>query len=219
MDNYSNNLSEIYQDEKAKRKKLPIWLTIILCIVISEILCGTIFFAYSKFFITKMYTSNASIYVDSKATQVVEQSQNNTANLVELTTAEMLVDTYIEILSSNSFCYNIKEKLKLPYSAGEIKSMITYSRVEETGVVHISVSAPSPNDAYEICSAVLLYANTQIEDVMKVGFVRTVDPATMPGKHSYPNDFKNAMVGVVLGTLISPLWIIFIVLKKLLKNA
>jgi capsular polysaccharide biosynthesis protein len=157
-----------------------------------------------------MYTSNASIYVDSKATQVIENAETNTANLVELTTAEMLVDTYIEILSSNSFCYSIKEKLNSPYSAGEIKSMITYSRVEETGVVHISVSAPSAKDAYEICQGILLFANEQIEDVMKVGSVRTIDNATMPKNPSYPSDSKNAALGMIAGLLLS-FGIIFII--------
>ena len=125
-----------------------------------------------------VYTSNASIYVES--------AENNTANPVELTTAEMAVDAYIEILSSNIFCALIKEKLNLSYSTSEIKSMITYSRVEETRVVHISVTAPSAKDAYEICNAILLYANEQIEDVMRVGSVRTIDSATMPsGPSSY----------------------------------
>ena len=192
--------------QKIVQEMLKRWWLVATCVI----LCAAMFFAYSRFFITEMYTSNASIYVDSKATQVVEATENNTANLVELTTAEMLVDTYIEILSSNRFCALIKEKLNSPYSAGTIKNMITYSRVEETGVVHISVEAPTPKDAYEICSAVLMFANQQIEDVMKVGSVRTIDTATLPKNPSYPSDSKNALIGAVLGLLLS-LGIVFII--------
>lgn len=192
--------------QKLIQEMLKRWWLVLTCVI----LCAVIFFTYSRFFITEMYTSNASIYVDSKATQVIENAENNTANLVELTTAEMLVDTYIEILSSNSFCYNIKEKLNSPYSAGTIKSMISYSRVEETGVVHLSVTAPSPKDAYEICQAILLFGNEQIEDVMKVGSIRTIDSATMPSGASYPSDSKNALIGALLGLLIS-FGIIFVI--------
>ena len=92
-------------------------------------------------------------------------------------------DTFLKQMELSAL---IKEKLNLSYSTSEIKSMITYSRVEETRVVHISVTAPSAKDAYEICNAILLYANEQIEDVMRVGSVRTIDSATMPsGPSSY----------------------------------
>ena len=192
--------------QKIIQEMLKRWWLVATCVI----LCGVMFFGYSRFFITEMYTSRASIYVDSKATQVVETSENKTANLVELTTAEMLVDTYIEILSSNTFCALIKEKLNSPYSTAAIKNMITYSRVEETGVVHISVQAPTQKDAYEICAAVLIYANKQIEDVMQVGSVRTIDNATMPRNPSYPSDSKNALIGVIVGLFLS-LGIVFVI--------
>ena len=192
--------------QKIIQETIKRWWLVATCVI----LCGAIFFIYSSFFVTKMYTSRASIYVDSKATQVVEATENNTANLVELTTAEMLVDTYIEILSSNRFCALIKEKLNSPYSAGTIKNMISYSRVEETGVVHISVEAPTPKDAYEICSAILMFANQQIEDVMKVGSIRTIDDATMPSNPSYPSDTTFTLYGIIIGLALS-LGIIFVI--------
>ena len=159
-----------------------------------------------KLFIKEMYTSHAKIYVDNKATQILETPEgidNNTANLYDLTTAEMLVNTYIEVLNSNGFGELIKEKTDLPYSAGAIKSMITYSRVEETGVIYIDVTAPTAKDAYEICSSVLLFANEQIENVMKVGSVKPIDSATLPKEPSYPSDIKNTAIGLLLGLLIS----------------
>ena len=192
--------------QKLIQEILKRWWLVVTCVI----LCGAIFFTYSKFFITEMYTSNASIYVDSKATQVIEKAETNTANLVELTTAEMLVDTYIEILSSNSFCKLVKEKVKLPYTTSEIRNMISYSRVEETGVVHISVTAPTQKDCYLICAGILEFANQQIEDVMKVGSIRTIDYATMPKNPSYPSDTKNTALGALLGLLIS-FGIIFVI--------
>ena len=191
------------------QEMLKRWWLVVICVI----LCGAIFFTYSRFFITEMYTSHAKIYVHNKATQILETPEgvdNNTANLYDLTTAEMLVDTYIEVLNSNGFGELIKEKTDLPYSAGAIKSMITYSRVEETGVIYIDVTAPTAEDAYEICSAVLLYANKQIEDVMKVGSVKTIDSATMPNGPSYPSDTKNSAIGVLVGLLIS-FGIIFVI--------
>lgn len=181
-------------------------------VLVSIIVCGAIFFTYSTYCIDKMYTSHACIYVDNKATEVIETEgiENNTANLYDLTTAEMLVDTYIEILSSNGFFTLIEKNTEIPYSAGQMMRMVSYSRVEETGVIHINVTAPDPNVANMICSSILKYANIQIMNIMEVGSVRVIDEASMPGGPSSPNITKNTFLGMIFGMLISFL-IIFLI--------
>ena len=181
-------------------------------VLVSIIVCGAIFFTYSTYFIDKMYTSHASIYVDNKATEVIEPGgiQNNTANLYDLTTAEMLVDTYIEILNSDGFFKLIEKNIDLPYSSGQMRSMVSYSRVEETGVIHINVTAPTPEVANMVCASVLKYANIQIMNIMEVGSVKVIDEASMPGGPSSPNVTKNTMIGMIFGVLLSFL-IIFLI--------
>ncbi len=174
-------------------------------VLVSIIVCGAIFYTYSSFFIDEMYTSHASIYVDNKATEVVETEgiNNNTANLYDLTTAEMLVDTYIEILNSNGFFETIKNHTDIPYSTGAMRSMVSYSRVEETGVIHIYVTAPTPQGAHDVCDAILKYANLQIMNIMEVGSVKIIDNATEPKSPSSPNIPKNTMLGMIIGMLLS----------------
>ena len=187
--------------QKLVQEALKRWWLIGICIV----LCGAIFFTYSNFFVDEMYRSHASIYVDNKATQVLETEgvENNTANLYDLTTAEMLVDTYIEILTSNGFFSTIEKNTDIPLSAGAMRSMTSYSRVEETGVIHIYVTAPSPELANAICTAILDYANVQIMNIMEVGSVKVIDNATMPTSTSSPNIPKNTMLGMIVGMLLS----------------
>ena len=180
-------------------------------IVISVIVCGAIFFSYSKFFVNELFTSEGSVYVDNKAQEVVSsEGENNTANLYDLTTAEMLVDTYIEILSSNRFFELIRKNIDTPYTAKQLKSMVEYSRVEETGVIYVNVTSFTPEEANKICNAVLKYANHQIMTVMEVGSVRTIDDASMPEHHSYPNVTGNTMLGMILGGVLA-LVIIFLI--------
>ena len=183
------------------------WWLVLICVI----LCGAIFFTYSNFFITERFTSKGSVYVDNKAQEIISsETQNNTANLYDLTTAEMLVDTYIEILSSNGFFQLIEENTDINYTAKQMKSMVTYNRVEETGVIHIQAVAPSPEDAHMICKAVLDYANIQIMNIMEVGSVKTIDNATLPVSRSYPNVTNNTAIGMMLGVLIA-LAIIFLI--------
>lgn len=180
-------------------------------IAISVIVCGAIFFTYSNFFIDELFTSEGSVYVDNKAQEIISSEiKNNTANLYDLTTAEMLVDTYIEILSSNSFFELIRKNIDTPYTAKQLKGTVRYSRVEETGVIYVKVTSSSPEEANEICNAVLKYANHQIMTVMEVGSVRIIDDASMPEYRSYPNVTSNTLLGMILGALIA-LVIIFLI--------
>lgn len=184
-------------------------------ILISVIVCGAIFFTYSNFFISELFTSTGSVYVDNKAQEIVSsETANNTANLYDLTTAEMLVDTYIEILSSNRFFElirnNLDDEFAEKYTAKQMKSMVSYSRVEETGVIYVNVTAYSPEEANLLCDAVLQYANYQIMTVMEVGSVRTIDDASMPEHRSYPNVTNNTLLGMIFGALLA-LLIIFLI--------
>lgn len=173
-------------------------------VAISMIVCGAIFFTYSSFFIAEMFTTVGSVYVDNKAQEIIKnETENNTANLYDLTTAEMLVDTYIEILSSNSFFELIKKHENIPYTSQQMRSMVTYSRVEETGVIYVKVTAPNPEHAQLICNSVLKYANLQIMNIMEVGSVKLIDTAEIPHSRSYPNVTKNTLIGMILGMLLS----------------
>lgn len=180
-------------------------------VLVSIVVCGAIFCTYSIFFIDERFTSHGSVYVDNKATEIISPgAENNTANLYDLTTAEMLVDTYIEILNSSGFFELIKKNTDIPYSAGQMQSMVSYSRVEETGVIHIYVTAPTPQDANVVCNAIMKYANIQIMNVMEVGSVKTIDKASMPISRSYPDVTKNTIFGMIFGLLLS-FGIIFII--------
>ena len=183
------------------------WRLVIIC----ALLCGAIFFTYSNFFIMEQFVSKGSLYVNNKAQTIISpESQNNTANLYDLTTAEMLVDTYIEILSSNVFFELIKNNTDIEYTAEQIKKCVTYSRVEETGVIYITATAFSPKDAQKICQAVLDNANTQIMNIMEVGSVKVIDNAVLPLNSSFPNVPSNTILGVIFGMLISFAIIFFI---------
>ena len=185
--------------QKLFQEILKRWWLVAVCVV----LCGAIFFTYSSLFIQERFTSVGSVYVNNKADVIVGETENNTANLYDLTTAEMLVDTYIELFSSYGFYELIQEKAELNYHPKALRAMTTFSRVEETGVIYVSVTAPNPKDAQLICAAVLKYANMHIKDIMEVGSVKVIDKASLPDSRSYPSVTKNTLLGIILGMLIS----------------
>ncbi len=178
-------------------------------VLLSIIVFGSGFYLYSRYVIDEQFTSVGSLYVNSKAQEVITPATvNNTANLYELTTADMLVESYKEILSSKAFFKIIKENTDVEYSVGQLQSMVFYDSVEETCVIKVRVVALDPKDANEICAAVLKYANNAIMDIVEVGSVKTIDEASMPTRHSSPNRTTNTIAGMCFGAALACLIIL-----------
>lgn len=175
------------------------WLVAVLAVVF-----GTSFFLYSKYIIPEQFTSYGSLYVNNKAQQIIKSyTDNNTANLYDLTTSEKLVDTYKAILSSNNFFSLLKEKTGTEYDIASLKKMVSYSSGEEIAIIDVYVTALSPKEAQKLCAAVLENANYAIMDIVEVGSVKTIDDATLPKSHSYPNVTKNTLMGILIGIIIA----------------
>lgn len=175
------------------------WLIGILTVVF-----GVSSFLYSNNMLTERFTSYGSVYVNNKATQIVEQyTENNTANLYDLTTAEKLVETYTTILSSNTFFDLLRENTGIKIPSKALKSLVRYESIEETGIINIYAEGFSPEDAQFLCNAVQENANEVIMDIVEVGSVKTVDKATLPEGHSYPNTTNNTLLGAMFGFVLA----------------
>lgn len=175
------------------------WLVAVLAVVF-----GTSLFLYSRYIIPEQFTSYGSLYVNNKAQHVIASyTDNNTANLYDMTTSEKLVDTYKAILSSNNFFSFLKEKTGTKYDVSSLKKMVSYSSGEEVAIIDVYVTASSPKEAQKLCAAILENANYAIMDIVEVGSVKTIDDATLPTIHSYPNVKKNTLMGILIGIIVS----------------
>ena len=183
------------------------WWIILICVVV----CGLLAYIYTNYAVPEKFTSYGSIYVNNRADRVISNpSGDATANLYDLTTAAKLVDTYKTILKSNTFFNIIKENTDITYDAEQMKNMIKYDNVEETGIIMVYATAGTPAAAQKLCEAVLDNANIAIMNIVEVGSVKTIDEATYPTYHSYPDVKKNTMLGMVLGACLA-LAIIFLI--------
>jgi len=173
-------------------------------IVIAVFAFGIAFFVYNNNFVPKKYTSYGSVYVNNKAQQIVSpQDQNNTANLVDLTTSEKLVETYVAILKTNNFFNTVRKHTDFTYTTDQLRNMVVYNSVEDSIIIEVNVTAQSPKEAQDLCKAILECANITIMDVAEVGSVKTIDDATLPLTHSYPNVTKSTFIGMLLGAFLS----------------
>ena len=122
----------------------------------SMLLFGTAFFLFAMFFIPDQFESYASMYVKNSN----EKYNSENVNINDLNASKSLVETYIEVLSSNAVMNKVGERLVSDtdlsdlqnqftmedgvLSAEEIRSCITMTASNQTEVLKITARTKKP---------------------------------------------------------------------------
>ena len=176
-----------------------LWL-IVLCIILGTV--GT--FVITKYIIDKEYTSSVSMYVATN-----NDNADIYASLNNLNYAKQVVNTYIEILRTNTFLKSVADKSGLGYSVKELKKMIVMNAVNNTEIFQIRVTSIDPKESLLIANTIAKLAPQKIIEIKNADDVKVVDPATLPTEPSSPNILMNTTIGFTLGLVIGGM-IVFI---------
>lgn len=174
-------------------------------IALSAVVGALLFFLISAYAMTPVYTSRGSLYVNNSNTMA---SQNVT--LSDLATSQQLAYTYIELLSSDTFMSQVLDYCQLPYTAAQVKGMLSMAPLNETEIIEIKAVSYYPEHAQAVVDAVLKNAHDEIMRVIQAGNITVVDEATLPIYPSSPSVGRNTMVGFLLGALLCML-VIFLI--------
>jgi len=176
--------------------------------VIGVIICGTIGFGYTKFFIPKTYISKGMIYVNNKDNRF-SQNLTNGANLNDLYVAERLSESFRIILKTDKFLNYVLEDTGLDYTTNMLSSMLSVTTSEETEIINISVVCEDPALANKIVTSVLLNAKTQLSDILEVGHIKIIEDASFNPKHIGPNLKLNTFIGMFIGAMLIAAFVLF----------
>jgi len=176
------------------KKTISVLVSKIWLIIAVTVFMAAMFFAWSKYFITPKYTSQALLYVSN-------MSERKSAILTtsDVSVSKELVETCVVILNSRTVLDKVAEESGLHYTAPQIKNMISAEAVSETEVFRISVTHTNPLEAQIIADAIIKVAPSEIKRVMNAGAVTVVDYATLPVSPSSPSIPKNTVLGGLLG--------------------
>ena len=162
------------------------------------VILAALFFGFAAGFATKMlvkpdYVAYTKFYVNASNNQNMTQS--------DLNVAKSLVDTYIEIIKSDTFLEEIAAASGVDYTPSEIRQRMSASSVSSTEIFKVSISDPDPKVAYQIVSAMAEKGPTEIERVVVGGKVSVVDRPKMP---TVPNSIgvkRNVALGAFAGAI------------------
>ncbi len=179
-------------------------------IVLATVAAIILSFFVTKFLITPKYTSTATLYVQNTENRQIDVG----INMVDLTAAIKLVDTYIVVMESDLVMDGVAEKVGNEYTGTEIREMFSASSENETEVLRINVENKDPQMAQKIAEAVLLVAPDELMRVVKAGAVEVIDHASYPEEPSSPDMNLNLLLGALLGLAISLVAVLLIDLVK-----
>ncbi len=170
-------------------------------IAISMILLGAILFSYAVFMITPQYQAKAMMYVNNSSFSVGSTSFSISSS--ELSAAKSLLDTYVIILKSRTTLEEVIEKSKIEYTYQELWNMVDATSVNSTEVFEIVVTSSNPSEAELIVDTIVEILPDRIADIVDGSSVRVVDHAVLPTQRSSPSYTRYAMIGLILGFVLS----------------
>lgn len=176
--------------------------------VVGVIICGTIGFGYTKFFIPKTYISKGMIYVNNKDNRI-SQNMTNGANLNDLYVAERLSESFKIILKTDKFLNYVIEDTGLDIKTDILKSMLTVTTSDETEIINISVICEDSVLANTIAASVLLNAKTQLSDILEVGHIKIIEDASFDPEPVGPNIKLNTLIGMFIGAMLVAAFVLF----------
>ncbi|MGL4344877.1 MAG: YveK family protein [Cellulosilyticaceae bacterium] len=177
-----------------------LWV-IALCVVIG----GGASFGFTKFMIDPQYTSKVTMFVSSNGNS---NNASMVADLNAINTSQKLVNTYVEILKSETVLREVVEKSGLNYTTQDIRNMMSASSVNGTEIFEVKIVSGSAEDSALIANTIAKVAPEEIIRVVKAGSVELIDEAVPASAPSSPNTLLNTIIGIMLGGVLAVLGVL-----------
>ena len=184
-----------------------------LLIILVALLAGSAAFGYTAFFVEPQYQATASMYVNNSSFSL--GSTNFSVSSSDLSASNSLVSVYLYILESRTTLEEVIREADLSYTPDELMKMISTKSVLKTGAFEVTVTSTNPAEVELIANSIAKILPERIAEIVDGTTVRIVDYAIIPAHRSGPSLLKNTVAGMVIGGLLSAVWV---VLHSLIKE-
>ena len=176
----------------------------IAVILVFALICGFGVYIVSEFFIPKTYVSTVKLYVSVSGSS----TKKSDTDLNDLNYAQKVVDTYVEMLQTDSFLKKVQDKSGIDMKFDDFKKAVSFSAMNDTEVFKADARSHDPQTAKNIADAVSELAPTTIAEFQDNANLKIVDPAVLPSNPSSPNTTLLTAVAIILGLFLSVLYFV-----------
>lgn len=184
---YEIDLREIFEMLKKR------WLMIVSITLVAAITSAVISF----FVLTPQYETSTTLIVSYRP------DQSSLMTYTELQMSQKLVATYSQIVKSERIADAVIKKLDLDLTAAQLNSKVSVSQLGDTEILKITVKDEDPELAALIANTESEVFQKEINEMMEVDNVSTIDVAKVPGSPVSPNKMMNIAIATVLGMIVS----------------
>lgn len=171
-------------------------LTKIQWIIAGVAVLALLFGGYAHFFVPEQYTSTAKVYV--RNTKVDYEVNGTTSG--NLTAAQQLVNNYSIHMKTKSVLDAAVAQLDGKITADQLGAGASASGMGETSWLSISVTLGDPELAQAACRAL---ANASAQTFAELDVASATVRDVSPGVKTAPNVTKNALIGALVGLVLT----------------
>ncbi len=195
--NYGISLKQIFMPV------LKRWWIVLLAIIAAVALV----IGYTYFFVEPKYSSSAKLGVKGMSFSDYQDSvyaQMIVNDCVQIITSDVTLDRAANALNSYDFPENGGVAYRT-YSKEAILPMLSTTIIEESRYIVVSVVSADPKEAKLVCEFVAQAFDDAIKEaeVFKDSEGIMIDYPKLPSSPSSPDYTKNAIIGVVIGLVLS----------------
>lgn len=174
-------------------------------LVLVAVLCAGMIFAFSKIFITPMYRSSFTAYVNNRINTT--EGQNSTSSS-DLTASKTLTYLYQNIILSRSVLMDAAEKCGINDSYATLRENVSTSVASNAAMISVSVDAADPQKAERLAAAIAEVAPVHVARVVDGSSMRIVDYPVLPQGPFAPNSMRLAGLGFMVALLVGAVLVI-----------
>lgn len=170
-------------------------------ILLSAIIAGSACYYWSYRHLYTSYRSSGMLYVNNSAVSLGSAKLSISSG--DIKAVNNLMDTYSVILTSRTTLEEIKQETGLSYTVEELREMIETETVGETAIFKVSVTTSNPELSAHVTNSILQVLPGKIMSVVEGSSVQIVDYATTGEAVMSANPIKSAIIGALIGLVLS----------------
>lgn len=172
------------------------WWAIAICCVLG----AAMMFTYTKLFVTPMYRSSVSFYINNSSETNFEYLSSS-----DLSASSWLVNGYTDMVRRYRVLDVAAADVTLggKYTAGQIRGMVSTRKTENTPIFQVYVTNSDPKEAAKIANAIAAAVPDAAKEVIKGSTATLIDKARIPSAPISPSYPRSIMIGGMLGFLVA----------------
>lgn len=171
------------------QKIINVLLSRIRFIILVTFAVGLLFFMYSKFVITPMYSSSSMIYVQNYN----QNSQGTNEDAKKIYSSDLSGSTSLAEICVTLF--KNSDDITAIYDGCYVNISVT----DESFYITINVSGDNPQKCANVANQVAEKCQEVYKSQFEYGQIGLVRSAKVPSAPYSPNNFKNTIIGFIVG--------------------